>query len=80
MTSVTNFCHSKLEIGKVAHFGEIQDFSVIQILCDFNFGESRSSSLKLPFFAILGALNFLHLVEFSLQRVQKLIKNKIQNL
>ena len=42
------------------------------------FGETTTS--KTVIFPILGALNFVHLVEFSLQRVQKLIKIKIQNL
>ena len=57
---------------------KIQDISVIQILRETNFEESRSC--KSGNFAILGALNFVNLVNFSLQKVQKLIKNKIQSL
>ena len=50
------------------------DFSVIQILREINFGESRSS--KTAVFAILGALNFVNLVHFSLQKVQKFMINQ----
>ena len=32
--------------------------------------------LKLPFFTIFGALNFVNFVEFSLQKVHKFMKNK----
>ena len=35
---------------------------------------------KLPFFAILKSLNFVQLMDFSLQKVQKFIKIKIQRL
>ena len=51
-----------------------QDFSVTQILREINFGESRSS--KIANFAIFGALNFVDLVNFSLQKVQKFTKIK----
>ena len=54
-----------------------QDFSVIQILLEINFWESRSS--KTAIFAILGALNFVNLVNFSIQKLQKFIKIRIQN-
>ena len=37
---------------------------IVKILCEINFGESRSS--KIAIFAILGALNFVNLVNFSL--------------
>ena len=48
-----------------------QDFSVTQILREINFGESRSSKI-----AIFGALNFVDLVNISLQKVQKVMKNQ----
>ena len=48
---------------------EVQDFSVIQIFREINFGESRGA--KTAVFAILGDLNFVDLVNFSLQKVQK---------
>ena len=48
-------------------------FSITQILREINFGESRSA--KSAVFAILGAMNFVHLV-----KVQKFIETKIQNL
>ena len=48
--------------------GKFQDFSVLQILREINFGKSRSS--KIAVFAILGALNFVNLVNFSLEKVQ----------
>ena len=34
-------------------------------------------ALKMPFFVILGALNFVDLVDFSLQKVQKIKANQI---
>ena len=49
------------------------DFSVTQILCETNLRE-------FTYFAILGALNSVHLVNFSLQKLQKCIKIKIQSL
>ena len=45
-------------------------FSAPQILCEINFEESRSS--KPTFFAILVALNFGNLVDFSIQKLEKL--------
>jgi len=49
---------------------KFQYFSVIQILREINFGECISSKI-----AVLRALNFvLKLVDFTLQRVQKLMK------
>ena len=44
---------------------KFQDFSVIQILREINFGESRSSKI-----AIFGALDFVNLVNFSLLKVK----------
>ena len=52
-----------------------QDFSVTQIFREINFGESRSS--KPAIFDIFRALNFVDLVNFSLQKVEKI--HKIQN-
>jgi len=51
-----------------------QNFSVIQILREINFVECKSS--KNAIFTILGALNFVDLVIFSIQKVQKYIKQK----
>ena len=59
-------------------FWKLKNFSVIQILREINFGESKSS--KTVVFAIFGALNFVNLVDFSLQKVQKFLKIKIQSL
>ena len=52
-----------------------QNFSVIQILREINFGHSRS--YKTAVLAILGALNFAYLVNFSLHKVQKFLKINI---
>ena len=57
---------------------KLQNFFVIQILREIKFGESRSS--KTAILANFGALNFVGLVKFSLQKVQKFIQIKIQNL
>ena len=57
---------------------KFQDFSVIQILREINFGHSRSCETAI--LAIFGALNFANLVNFRLQKVLKFIKIKIQNL
>ena len=48
---------------------KFHDFSVTQILCEIDFGESRSS--KTAIFAILGPLKFVDLVNFILEKVQK---------
>ena len=50
---------------------KVQDFTITHILREINFGESRRS--KTAFLAILGALNFVDLVNFSLQKVKKFI-------
>ena len=55
-----------------------QDFSVIQILREIKIGESRNP--KTAVFAIFEALDFVSLVNFSLQKVQKLTRIKIQSL
>ena len=59
-------------MGKQLRVWKFQDFCVIQILREINFGESRSS--KIAFFAILVTLDFVDMVNFSLQKVQKFIK------
>ena len=48
---------------------KLHDFSVTQILREIIFEESRSC--KTAGFAILEALNFIDLVNFGLQKVQK---------
>ena len=57
---------------------KFHDFSIIQILREINFGGSRNA--KDVVFAILGAVNIVHLVNISLQKVQKFMKTKIQSL
>ena len=57
---------------------KFQDFSITQILREINFEDSRSA--KTAIFAILEALNFVFLTDFSLQKVQKSIQIKIQSL
>ena len=52
---------------------KFEDFSVIQILREFNFGKCRISETAV--FAIFGALNFVTLVVFILQDVEQLHKN-----
>ena len=46
---------------------QFQDFSIIHILREINFAESRSA--KNAVFAIFGALKCVNLVNFSLQKV-----------
>ena len=58
--------------------GNFHDFSVTQILREITFGESTTS--KTAIFAISGALNFVNLVNFNLQKVEKFIKIKTQKL
>ena len=58
---------------------KFQDFlkcHVTHILCEINFEETRSP--KTAFFAILGALNIVTLVNFILQKVQKFKKSKFR--
>ena len=54
------------------------EISITKILREIDFGDSKSA--KTAVFAILGALNFVHLVNISLSKVQKFMKIKIQNL
>ena len=50
------------------------DISITQILREINLGEFRSS--KSTVFAILRALDFVDLVNFSLQKVERLIEDQ----
>ena len=81
ITFTDTLLRKSLRNGRNRHFSIIhftvwkfQDISVIQILRETNFEESRSC--KSGNFAILGALNFVNLVNFSLQKVQKFIKSQ----
>jgi len=53
---------------------KFQDFCITEILREINFEDSKSA--KSAVFAILGAVNFVHLVNFSFQKMQKFIKNQ----
>ena len=61
-----------MKISRIFHsistMWKVQDFTVTHILREINFGESRRS--KTAFWAILGALNFVDLVNLSLQKVK----------
>ena len=57
---------------------KFQDFCITVILREINFEDSRRA--KSAVFAIFGAVNFVQLVNFSLQKVQKVVKIKIHNL
>ena len=52
--------------------------SITQILREIIFGETRSP--ETAFFTILGALNFVDLVNFSFPKVQKFMEIQIQRL
>ena len=54
---------------------KFQDYCITQILREINFGDS--SSAKTAVFAILGAVNFVHLVNMSLQKSAKIHQNQI---
>ena len=54
------------------------DFFITQILLEISFEGSRPA--KNAVFTILGALNFVDLMNFSLQKVLKCLKVKIQSL
>ena len=62
---MVSFSFSRSSRGTVWKF---HDFLITQILREINLGESGSS--KTTIFAIFGALNFVNLVDFSLQKVQ----------
>ena len=53
---------------------KFQDFSVTQILREQNFGEFRNG--KTAAFAILWAMNFVDLINFSLQKLPRFRKFK----
>ena len=54
-----------------------QDFCITEILREINFVNSRSA--KTAIFAILGAVNFVHGVNFSLQKLlKKSLKSKFR--
>ena len=55
---------------------KFQDYSVIQILREINFGQYKS--YKTEFFAIFETLNLISLVIVSLPQVQILIKSKFR--
>ena len=57
---------------------KFQDYTITQKLREINFVDSGSA--KTAIFAILGAVNFVHLGNFTLAKVQKCIKNQIQSL
>ena len=60
------------------HSVKISGFFYSQILREINFEDSRGA--KTAIFAILGTVNFVNLVNFNLQKVQKLVKMKIHSL
>ena len=55
---------------------KFQDFSVTQNFREINF-VGKFGSRKSAFFSNLGAVNFVYLANFSLQKVQKLYQVKI---
>ena len=57
---------------------KFHDFPISEMLREINFGESRSS--KSAIFAFFEGLNFVKLVNFSLQKAQKFVKIKVQSL
>ena len=69
---------NKTFVKEVSTVWKFQDFSVIQILRETNFGESRSS--KSAVLCHFGPLHIVNLEHFSFQKVQKCIKIKIQSL
>ena len=78
---VAQMCEAKYfkqPLGKNCTVWKFQDFSVIQILREIDFGECKSS--KSNVFRNLLALNFGNLVSFSLLKVQRFIKIKIHSL
>ena len=53
----------KLDIVHI--WGKFEDFSIVQILHEINFEDGRSA--KIANFAISRAVDFVHLVDFSLK-------------
>ena len=60
------------------HSEEISRFFITDFLSEINYPAFRSA--KIAVFAILEAMNFVHLVDFRLQKVQNIINIKIQRL
>ena len=70
---------TQLVPGRVAFFSKFcEQCGSFWILREINFGESKSS--KTTVFAILGALNFVDLLNFSLPKSPKFMKFKIKRL
>ena len=65
-------------LSRKLHSVEISRFLYHEILREINFVDSRSA--KTVIFVILESVNFVYLVHFSLQKVQKFIIVKIQSL
>ena len=57
---------------------KFQNFPITQIFREINLGESQNS--KTAVFAFFEVLDFVNLVNFSLQKVQDFIQSKIHNL
>ena len=53
---------------------KFQDFCITKILREINFEDSRNENSAV--FATLGAVDFVHLLNYSLQKVKKNHKNK----
>ena len=70
------FC--EIDLSYTYTVWKFEDFSVIQIFREINFDQSKRS--KTAIFAIFEVLNFVDLVNFSLQKVEKFIEIKIQSL
>ena len=66
--------HNLVLHSGIATVWKFQDFSVIQILREINFGESRV--LKLLFLPFYGTLKFFNLLNFSLQKMKKVHRNQ----
>ena len=65
-------------VSPFSQCGNFKIFVSLRFYVKFNFVDSRSA--KTSIFAILGAVNFVNLENFSLPKVQKFIKIKIQSL
>jgi len=79
----SNPCLSKKKIffffvNLQATVWKFQDFLITQILREINFVDLRST--KTAVFDILGAVDFVYLLNFRLYKVQKFVKVKIQSL
>ena len=66
------------QVNTVTTLCKLYSFSTNQILREINFGYSGGA--KSAVFSIFEALNFVNLVNYSLQKVQKSMKIKIQSL